>query len=186
MSLKQSGVCLQTNATGSDNVSILLVKTLESPALPYGNTKMGFAFEETKKEFDSCFLLIIGHVESVCSAWLSVNYRFEVMAAHCRNLDLAETIEELQHDDLEDLDVTDIYMEPPEPNVLSDEDSADEDGGGTIDNLTKRQLDANAEIVFSNNKRIGFSPDIEGSFAVMPQEVFIPTGGNKTTSISEG
>ncbi|KAG8285673.1 hypothetical protein J6590_075709 [Homalodisca vitripennis] len=58
------------------------------------------------------------------------------MAAHCRNLILAEIIEELQHDDLEDLVVSDIYMEPPEPNVLSDEDSADEDGGGTIDNLT--------------------------------------------------
>ncbi|XP_046404683.1 piggyBac transposable element-derived protein 3-like [Ischnura elegans] len=43
-------------------------------------------------------------------------------------------------------DVLGIYIEPPESNVLSDKDSAEEDGGGFIDNLSGRQLRAGAEI----------------------------------------
>ncbi|KAG5894891.1 hypothetical protein JTB14_030596 [Gonioctena quinquepunctata] len=39
----------------------------------------------------------------------------------------------------EDIDV-DIFIEPPEPNVETDEDSADEDYGGLVDNLTFRQV----------------------------------------------
>ncbi|KAJ3661673.1 hypothetical protein Zmor_006060 [Zophobas morio] len=37
-----------------------------------------------------------------------------------------------------------IYI--PEPNIASDEDSADSDSGGLADNLTGRQLSASAEI----------------------------------------
>ena len=37
-------------------------------------------------------------------------------------------------------DIDRIYIEPPEATVLTDEDSADEDTGGLIDNLTGRQL----------------------------------------------
>lgn len=52
-------------------------------------------------------------------------------------------------------DIEDIYIEPPEANILTDEDSADEDDGGLADNLGARQLSAQAEIVFSNKMRIG-------------------------------
>nr|CAI5831567.1 unnamed protein product [Callosobruchus analis]CAI5839624.1 unnamed protein product [Callosobruchus analis] len=48
--------------------------------------------------------------------------------------------------DDEDEEASDIYISPPEPNVLTDEDSADEDDGGLIDNLSRRQLLADAEI----------------------------------------
>lgn len=46
-------------------------------------------------------------------------------------------------------DVEDIYIAPPEPDILTDEDSGDEDEGGTADNLSRRQLLADAEIRFS-------------------------------------
>ncbi|KAG5887388.1 hypothetical protein JTB14_001578 [Gonioctena quinquepunctata] len=46
----------------------------------------------------------------------------------------------------DDLDVGDIYIEPPEPAELTDEDSADEDGGGLVDNLSANQLRAAADI----------------------------------------
>jgi hypothetical protein len=35
-----------------------------------------------------------------------------------------------------------LYIEPPESHVLSDEDSADEDEGGLIDNLSRPITDA--------------------------------------------
>lgn len=47
----------------------------------------------------------------------------------------------------EEDDVEALYIEPPEPNIESDEDSGDEDRGGVIDNLTARQLTAAAELV---------------------------------------
>ncbi|CAH1968148.1 unnamed protein product [Acanthoscelides obtectus] len=43
-------------------------------------------------------------------------------------------------------EVPDIYISPSEPNVLTDEDSADEDDGGLIDDLSGRQLLSDAEI----------------------------------------
>lgn len=52
-------------------------------------------------------------------------------------------------------EVAGIYIGPPEPNILKDEDSADEDEGGLIDNLTARQLTSDAEIVLRNNIRLG-------------------------------
>lgn len=87
-----------------------------------------------------------------------------------RPLNLADIIEELERCESE-IDVADIFIEPPEVNILSDEDSADEDDGGTVDNLTSRQLAANVEVVFSNNNRIGPSNDLELSFDVMPKEL---------------
>lgn len=54
-----------------------------------------------------------------------------------------------------DDEVTSIYIEPPEPNIDSDEDSAEEDEGGLIDNLTGKQLLAGAEVVFTNKERLG-------------------------------
>jgi hypothetical protein len=51
--------------------------------------------------------------------------------------------------------VQDIYIEPPDPAVLSDEDSGDEDTGGLIDNLSGNQLRARAEVVYNDVHRLG-------------------------------
>lgn len=53
-------------------------------------------------------------------------------------------------------DIDRIYIEPPDNNVQSDEDSADEGDGGQIDNLTGRQLLAPAEAVFSSGRRLRY------------------------------
>ena len=42
---------------------------------------------------------------------------------------------------------TDIFICPPEANILSEEDSTDEDSGGLIDNLSGRQLSGSADFV---------------------------------------
>jgi hypothetical protein len=44
--------------------------------------------------------------------------------------------------------VAEIVIQPPDVNDLTDEDSGDEDGPGKIDNLSKNQLLANAEVIF--------------------------------------
>ncbi|KAG5869502.1 hypothetical protein JTB14_005014 [Gonioctena quinquepunctata] len=46
----------------------------------------------------------------------------------------------------DDSDVGDIYIEPTEPAELTDEVSADKDGGGLVDNLSANQLRAAADI----------------------------------------
>lgn len=56
--------------------------------------------------------------------------------------------------------VEEIYVEPPEVSSLTDEDSGDEDSGGTLDNLSGRQLRSHAELVLSNNNRISCQEDI--------------------------
>ncbi|XP_031350462.1 piggyBac transposable element-derived protein 3-like [Photinus pyralis] len=43
--------------------------------------------------------------------------------------------------------VVDVFISPPDPSVLTDEDSGDEDEGGSFDNFCARQLDAEAEVV---------------------------------------
>lgn len=52
------------------------------------------------------------------------------------------------------VDVRAVFIEPPDVNINSDEDSAEEDEGGLVDNLSKRQLKSKAEIVFSDKTRI--------------------------------
>ncbi|KAL3266503.1 hypothetical protein HHI36_010673 [Cryptolaemus montrouzieri] len=47
-------------------------------------------------------------------------------------------------------DVDSIFIEPPEADVLTDEDSGDLDAEGMIDNLSGRQLRASAEVTFAN------------------------------------
>lgn len=59
----------------------------------------------------------------------------------------------------DDEDIAGIFIEPPDAAILSDEDSADEDEGGIIDNLTGSQLRSNAEIVFGDGHRISASND---------------------------
>ncbi|KAL5239779.1 hypothetical protein ACI65C_007189 [Semiaphis heraclei] len=66
---------------------------------------------------------------------------------------LSEALDILLNEDTEG----DIFIEPPNPHVDTDVDSADEDGSGLVDNLSSRQLLANAEIRFHNNERLGVS-----------------------------
>lgn len=96
-------------------------------------------------------------------------------------MNLAEILEELQVDESEGLEVRDIFIEPPDPNALSDEDSANEDEGGTIDNLSSRQLAANAEVVYTNEHRIGFDMDMELPFDVLPEEMLPSTAGDHSS-----
>ncbi|KAF5291658.1 hypothetical protein FQA39_LY14295 [Lamprigera yunnana] len=53
--------------------------------------------------------------------------------------------EALQIAFVNDLDVQEIYIEPPDANILTDKDSADEDDGGLVNNLSRRHLLAGAE-----------------------------------------
>jgi len=52
-------------------------------------------------------------------------------------------------------DIDRIFIEPPEATVLTDEDSADEDTGGLIDNLTGGQLRAGAHVIFADKSTEG-------------------------------
>ncbi|KAG5872585.1 hypothetical protein JTB14_035565 [Gonioctena quinquepunctata] len=72
--------------------------------------------------------------------------RFRVIFTDWRNGGGLTLEEALQVAYADDLDVGDIYIEPPEPAELMDEGSADEDGGGLVDNLSANQLRAAAEI----------------------------------------
>lgn len=62
-------------------------------------------------------------------------------------------IGEVLHFNIDDTD--EIFIEPPEAAVLTDEDSAEEDDGGTLDNLNGRQLRSIVEIKLSNSERVG-------------------------------
>ncbi|KAG5869492.1 hypothetical protein JTB14_013565 [Gonioctena quinquepunctata] len=52
----------------------------------------------------------------------------------------------------DDIDVREIFIEPPDSNVLTDEDSGEEDEGGTIDNLNRQQLSAHVEVRIHNGE----------------------------------
>ena len=58
-------------------------------------------------------------------------------------------------EDIEDDELDKIYIEPPEVGVESDDDSADEDEAGLVDNLSGRQLRAGAIACFRNGNQIG-------------------------------
>lgn len=68
----------------------------------------------------------------------------------------------------DDIDVTDIFIEPPDCGILSDEDSGEEDGGGLIDNLPGSQLRAGAELKFSDGNRIGGCCELQENEDVSP------------------
>ncbi|XP_037503431.1 uncharacterized protein LOC119378336, partial [Rhipicephalus sanguineus] len=74
------------------------------------------------------------------------------LTALTAGLTLEEITRILEEDDQ---DVSAIYIEPPEATIYSDEDSADEDSGGLIDNLSSRHLRAGAETVLADGRRIG-------------------------------
>lgn len=56
---------------------------------------------------------------------------------------------------LDDANVAEIFIEPPDCGILSDEDSGEEDGGGLVDDLSGSQLRAGAEVVLSDGNRLG-------------------------------
>jgi hypothetical protein len=64
---------------------------------------------------------------------------------------LKEVLEILEHDD----DVAEIFIEPPDAAINSDQDSANEDDGGLVDNLSGSQLRSHAEVVFRDGRRLG-------------------------------
>ncbi|GBN27847.1 hypothetical protein AVEN_201783-1 [Araneus ventricosus] len=71
---------------------------------------------------------------------------------HREKLTLEEAL--LLFDELNsDSDLEDIYMDPPDVAVVSDEDSAKEDEGGLTDNLSGRQLRVNVEISREKTRR---------------------------------
>lgn len=52
----------------------------------------------------------------------------------------------------------------------SDEDSGEEDGGGNVDNLGPRQLQAGAEVILASKNRLGSEPEINFSPDDKPEE----------------
>lgn len=62
-------------------------------------------------------------------------------------LTLQEVLDIVESNDIGDFE--DIFIEPPEPNVLTDEDSGNEDDGGPTSDLSARQLTAGAEIRYA-------------------------------------
>jgi len=65
-----------------------------------------------------------------------------------RGITLREAFEILEGNDIDD-DPSKIYIGPPDANEQSDADSGDKDGGGFVNNLSGKQLMANAKIVFN-------------------------------------
>ncbi|XP_045767230.1 piggyBac transposable element-derived protein 3-like [Maniola jurtina] len=70
------------------------------------------------------------------------------MDAVFKGCTLHEALAILEEDD--ELEPQLLYIEPPDPAILFDEDSADEDEGGFINNLTGRQLNARCEVVLAS------------------------------------
>ncbi|XP_037095179.1 piggyBac transposable element-derived protein 3-like [Syngnathus acus] len=64
-------------------------------------------------------------------------------------MDVLDAIED------DDAVVDKIFIAPPVVSVESDEDTGEEDGGGTLDNLSGRQLSAPAVVVLADGRVIG-------------------------------
>ncbi|KAG5865569.1 hypothetical protein JTB14_012749 [Gonioctena quinquepunctata] len=97
----------------------------------------------------------------------------------------------LEEDDNLLANIDEIFVEPPDPNVDTDEDSADEDEVGMVRNINGRQLCAPAVIKLLNGERIGECdrydrPDNEILVEVPVRQM--PSTGNRewiTNRISE-
>ncbi|XP_045477491.1 piggyBac transposable element-derived protein 3-like [Harmonia axyridis] len=93
-----------------------------------------------------------------------------------RGFSLKEALDIVYNDEEDSNGVCDIYISPPEPNVLTDEDSGDEEGG-EMDNLSRGQLSTAAEIRLSDNSRITGFEDVsneegsEGDNSLLESEV---------------
>ncbi|XP_069694295.1 transcription factor TFIIIB component B'' homolog [Periplaneta americana] len=80
------------------------------------------------------------------------------MCSDTRPLSLNEILDIIENDDVSG--VFDIYIEPPDCGVVSDEDNAKEDEGGNIEDLCGKQLKAPAELVTVSNRRITCPADL--------------------------
>lgn len=89
----------------------------------------------------------------------------KTLFAYRRGFTLQEALEMVYNDNVQD-----IFIEPPDSNILTDEDSGDEDEGGLIDNLPGSQLRAPAELVMINNERIGDFSDEFSNNAILNSE----------------
>ncbi len=68
-------------------------------------------------------------------------------------LNLEEALAYLEEPEAEEgANIDEIFIEPRDPNIESDEDSAEEDGGGLIDNLTGQQLRSGVEVKLTNTE----------------------------------
>ncbi|XP_064116478.1 piggyBac transposable element-derived protein 3-like [Macrobrachium nipponense] len=72
------------------------------------------------------------------------------MSSGKKSLTVNEILAELEKEDI----AADVFIEPADDG-LTDEDSADEDQGGLIDNLSGKQLDAAGEAALPNGVRLG-------------------------------
>lgn len=95
-----------------------------------------------------------------------------------RGFTLEEALQMVYEDDL---DVQDIFIEPPEANVLTDEDSGDNEEGGLVDNLSGQQLLAGAELKV--NQAINEEP---GEPVQVNEVPYTRPGQEKITWIKKG
>ena len=78
---------------------------------------------------------------------------------------MKDVVDALAEDESNLLDVDGIFISPPDVNMDSDEDSASEDEGGLVDNLTGRQLLADAEISLSDGQTISNEAEFRAAFS---------------------
>ena len=81
---------------------------------------------------------------------------FEIVIDHCRSYHLNEVISMLEED--EEFFSADVFITPPDQGEVTDEDSAPEDDGGKMDNLSGGQLRSMAEAVLhvsNDTQRVG-------------------------------
>ncbi|KAF5303666.1 hypothetical protein FQA39_LY09913 [Lamprigera yunnana] len=72
--------------------------------------------------------------------------------------------------------VDEVFIEPPEATVDTDEDSAEKDQGGMLHNLTGRQLRAPVEIRLIDNTRINTNKHSSVSSSESPPSESAPNG----------
>ncbi|KAG5883437.1 hypothetical protein JTB14_019043 [Gonioctena quinquepunctata] len=94
---------------------------------------------------------------------------------------------QMAYDD--DVDVHEIYIEHPDANILTDEDSDEEDGGGLLDNLNGRHLLPKADLVVQS--AVTADEDESDFFLVRsadgsdPNDVFLRPGLENITWIQD-
>lgn len=81
---------------------------------------------------------------------------------------MQDAIELLVSQDEDMSNNVDLFITPPDPSVLTDEDSAGEDEGGLLDNLSGRQLMASGEIKLPNINVISTFPATGSNESTVP------------------
>ncbi|XP_036317498.1 piggyBac transposable element-derived protein 3-like [Rhagoletis pomonella] len=108
-----------------------------------------------------------------------------------RKIDVLRTEEilellEAQSDD--ERDIEKIFLEPPDEENFSDEDSSNEDEGGTLRNLSKRQRMTNCEVVYAGTFDDDFEEDnpvAEDELAKYIKDVLEHSSSNVETNLLE-